>query len=174
MKYLIRLALVVFIFSSCTTQRYHLLNKGEDKHFLVNYIRELNDNAEINTYNPLIILDGNLYRSNIELKETPLQISKEDIREIRVMDFVEAIQTYGKQAQGGTIKIVTHKAYNEAKKKPKTVFIFVDGKKVTQKELKAIDTARIKSINRIWNKEEIKKYTDEKCDLIIMITLNKE
>ena len=171
MKHFTRFIVLVLILTSCATGRYQLADIGYNKDYLVEYIRELGDSGELPGYTPLILLNDKLYRPNIELKEAPLNLRRIDIEELQVMDQVEAIQTYGKEGQKGVL-IINTKEY--LANKPKVVIILLDGKKISQNELKNIDTAQIASINRVTKKEDIKKYTNEKCDSLILITLKKE
>jgi hypothetical protein len=174
MSYLIRIAIFLIILSACSTNRYQLLNSGVEKDHLINYIKNLSDSGKIPTITPLIILDGKFYRHNVELKKSTLKLTKEEIKQIKVMNQVDAIQTYGKVAQNGVVLITT---YTKNKKKdiskPKLVLILLNGEKITQDQLKTVDTSNISSIKRLTSQTEIKKHTSEKCDALILITLKK-
>ena len=53
------------------------------------------------------------------------------------------------------------------------VLYILDGKKISDKSLKKINSKRIKSVSIIKNKKEVAKYTKKKIDGVIIITTKK-
>ena len=64
----------------------------------------------------------------------------------------------------------------ELKIQTRTGFVaesFLDGKKITKKELSKIETHKIKSVNVIKKPSEIAKYTSDSFEGVIIIDLKK-
>jgi hypothetical protein len=53
------------------------------------------------------------------------------------------------------------------------VLYILDGKKISDKSLKKINSKRIKSVSIIKSKKEVAKYTKKKIDGVIIITTKK-
>lgn len=92
--------------SGCTENRYLLADKGKDKRFLIDVIKEVSAKGEISK-KPMIVVDFVPYRYDVELKNKRLQLTKNDIREISTLKRDIGIETYGEAANGGVLIIKT-------------------------------------------------------------------
>ncbi len=106
MKRIFYLSLFVVLFSACATNRYLLLDKDQDKNFLVEYIDNLAKQKKI-TEHPVIVLDGKPYRFDVELKKNKLSISKNDIEKIEWLKDEAAQRIFGEPAKNGVLLITT-------------------------------------------------------------------
>lgn len=108
MRYL-KLLLLLLLFSSFTPERYYLLDKGEGKLALVNYIKELHEKGKIGE-TPLIVVDGKPYRYEVELKESPLQLTFDDIENIDFLKAKKGIAIFGDEGKNGVLLITRKRA----------------------------------------------------------------
>ena len=176
MKLFLRTFVFVFILSSCTSNRYVLLDNNEDKDFLKELIKEYKQTLGI-LNKPIIVLDGIPYRYSHELKEKPLPITKSDIKEINVLKNKVGRRIYGEFAKDGVI-LITTKTKEETKVKPtnsesdfydKKILFIVDGKTVERKVALSLDPNDIETLTVIKKKESILEYTSEEYDGVIII-----
>jgi hypothetical protein len=61
----------------------------------------------------------------------------------------------------------------EKKQEKKTILYIVDGKPMSAKEADKIDTEKIDKMEFIKEPEEIRKYTDEEVDMVVLVTMKK-
>lgn len=113
MKKILYLLLFAVIFSACTTNRYILLDKDQNKNFLIERIYNL-AKEKIITKHPIIVLDGKAYRYGVELKKNKLPISKNDILKIDALKNEAAQRVFGESAKNGVLLITTR----SSQKKP--------------------------------------------------------
>ena len=83
-----------------------LNDKGEDKNFLVNMIEDLSDKGQLSAH-PILVIDGEPLRYDVELKKDKLQLTKEDIKEVQVLKKEVGIRIYGEPGEAGVLVITT-------------------------------------------------------------------
>ena len=125
---------------------------------------------------PLYLIDG---------KETDAAAMKNfDQKLITTVDVVKgqkAIDTYGDKAKNGVVKISTTKSGNGGTvekiiirtTKPGNPLIFVDGKPITQEEMKLLKPNDIESMNVLKGESAIKKYGNKGSEGVIEIVMKK-
>lgn len=165
---------------SCSSSRYLLTDNNQDKKFLVDYIRDLENQGKI-TNKPLIVIDGlALGYENLKVNKIPL--SKADIFKIDCLskDIQVATNVYGDRGKSGVLLITTKKSQERFQEKSiKTlneskVLFLVGDQQITQEELQNIDADDIESIEVIKEKDSVKKYTSEEYDGVVIITMKKD
>ena len=136
MKTIFKLLLIGLIISSCSTNRYLLLDKGKDKYFLANKIKEMAKNGDISK-RPIIVIDGEPYRYDYELKNAKLKISKDDIKQIDRVKLDVGIKIYGEAGKNGVLLITTKsdtttvsKSFDKSK-----VLILLEDKEISKEEM---------------------------------------
>jgi hypothetical protein len=82
------------------------LDKDQNKNFLIEYIDNLAKEKKI-TKHPIIILDGEQYRYDGELKKNKLPILKNDIIKIDLLKNEAAQKVFGESAKNGVLLITT-------------------------------------------------------------------
>lgn len=175
MKKIILFLLLPILISSCSSNRYLLADKGNDKNYLAEIIKEKSKAREIST-KPLIVVDGVPCRYDLELKNKKLELLKEEISTINGLKHDAGIAIYGHYADGGVL-IITTKSY--AIKHPesldkKNILFLLGDKAISNSEVEKISPDDIESIDVIKGKEKIKGYTQENYDGVIIIHLKKK
>lgn len=61
----------------------------------------------------------------------------------------------------------------EKKQEKQTILYIVDGEPMSAKEADKLDTEQIEKMQFIKEPEEIRKYTDEEVDMVVLITMKK-
>jgi hypothetical protein len=174
MKTISILLFSIFLLSSCSFNRYLLTDKGKDSKFLINTIKKSSNTGEIDR-KPIIVVDGTPYRYDYELKSKGLQISKNEIEKIEILKKDVGIKIYGDNAKDGVILLTTksgsnndNKSYDNSK-----VLILLENKKISQTEMEAINPNDVESIDVIKDKKNVKEYTSEDYDGVIIIHMKK-
>jgi hypothetical protein len=109
MNNFLKIAPLLLLLMACSpSDRYRLQDKGYDNTFLSEFIFLLSEERKISD-TPLVVLDGKLYRYDIELKESPLPVFKNDIVSIAFADAGKAEKLYGKDGSKGAVIIITRK-----------------------------------------------------------------
>jgi hypothetical protein len=174
MKKITVISLMMFLLTGCSYNRYLLTDKGRDKKFLIQTIKNSSNTGEIQK-KPIIVLDGKPYRYNYELKSQKLQISKNDIQKIEVLKKKVGIEIYGDYARDGVIVLTTKT--NSIKDSNTTgnskVLILLEDKKISRNEMESINPDDIDSIEVLKNTDKIKEYTAEDYDGVIIIHMKK-
>jgi hypothetical protein len=113
-----------------------LLDKGKDKYFLANKIKEMAKNGDISK-RPIIVIDGEPYRYDYELKNAKLKISKDDIKQIDRVKLDVGIKIYGEAGKNGVLLITTKsdtttvsKSFDKSK-----VLILLEDKEISKEEM---------------------------------------
>jgi len=182
MKNFFILILSLFFLGSCSSGRYLLVGNKEDESFLVNKMKE-ERSKDLISKKPIIVLDGVPYRYDYELKDSTLNISKSEIKQIEILEREVGIKIYGDFANDGVVVITTNRLQNQPENKverkakksleeSKVLYLLGD-KIITKKDLDTLDPDDIESIEVIKNKEMIKKYTSGDYDGVIIISLKK-
>lgn len=175
MKKITLLLILAFLINSCSSNRYLLTDKGNEKNYLSKTIKEKSKSGEIST-KPLIVVDGVPYRHNMELKNKKLDLSKDEISTINVLKHDAGIAIYGHYADGGVL-IITTKSYAAAHSESidkKNILFLLGDKSISNSEVEKISPDDIESIDVIKDKEKIKKFTQENYDGVIIIHLKKK
>lgn len=107
MKKSILLIITLLSFSTYSQNRYELLDKGEGKLFLSDFISKMAASGNITT-EPIIVLDGKPYRFQ-DLENQKLPLSKMAIEKIEILKKPVGIAIYGHYADGGVLVITTTK-----------------------------------------------------------------
>jgi hypothetical protein len=109
------------------------------------------------------------------LKSKGLQISKNEIEKIEILKKDVGIKIYGDNAKDGVILLTTksgsnndNKSYDNSK-----VLILLENKKISQTEMEAINPNDVESIDVIKDKKNVKEYTSEDYDGVIIIHMKK-
>ena len=125
MKKIFVIILSLTLLGSCSSKRYLLTGTNEDKSFLANMLKEEKNKGQISK-KPLIVVDGVPYRYGYELKDSPLDFSKSEIKQIEILKREVGIRIYGDFAKGGVVLITTQKHQNQTesigKKKGRNTF----------------------------------------------------
>ena len=161
--------------SGCSSNRYLLTDKGNDKRFLIETINEYSKKGKISK-KPIIVVDGVPNRFDHELKEKRIDLSKNDIKKIESLKKDVGIRIYGDYAKGGVL-ILTTKSYEKKETnyvdKNKVLFL-VEDIPVSESEVKKIDPKDIESIDVIKDKEKVKQYTSENYVGVVIIHMKKK
>jgi hypothetical protein len=107
MKTIIKLSILVLLISGCSSNRYLLTDKGKDKRFLIETIKEYSKKGKISK-KPIIVVNGVPNRFDYELKNKKLQLSKADIKKIESLKNDVGIRIYGDYAKGGVLVVTTN------------------------------------------------------------------
>jgi hypothetical protein len=176
----ILLILIFGVLISCSSSRYLLTDNNQDKKYLVDYIKDLENQGKI-TNKPLIVIDGLAFGyDNLKVNKIPL--GKTDIFKIDCLskDTEVATSIYGDRGKSGVLLITTKKSQvGFQEKSPKSmddskVLFLIGDQKISQEELQKIDANDIEAIEVIKAKESVKKYTSEEYDGVVIITMKKD
>jgi hypothetical protein len=174
MKTTFKLFILVFLFTSCSLNRYFLTDKGNDKRFLVNTIKKSSSSGEIQK-KPIIVVDGTPYRYDYELKSKGLPFSKNDIKQIDILKKDVGIKVYGDYAKDGVILVTTKSESNKESSSfdNSNVLILLENKEITRSKMEGINPNDIESIEVFKDKDMVKKYTSQDYDGVIVIHLKE-
>lgn len=141
-----------------------------------------NNNTRV-FYDPIYILDGKKIS-----KDKFKNLDADKIKSITVLKGEEAIKSYGKDGENGAliiqtkgnaatstdpIKTITITKKDTSEDIMKNTFCIVDGKKISETELKNIDPNNIQSITVLKDEKSKEKYGATDKDCVIWITLKK-
>ncbi|MPQ45566.1 hypothetical protein GCQ56_00980 [Marinifilum sp. N1E240] len=170
MKIIPTLIILLLILSSCSSNRYLLDGDKTNSNYLSEFITELSELGEISKH-PMLVIDGEPKRWDVELKSEKLSLKGDQIASVDKMDQEKAEQIYGEPAKDGVILVKTkQKVYDDKLPFDKhKVLYFLDNKVISLQELKDIDPNTIGSITVIKGKEDMKPYTTENYDGVVII-----
>jgi hypothetical protein len=121
---------------------------------------------------PLVILDGKEITDEEMNKVDPAMIQS-----VNVLKDKSAIDKYGLKGKNGVIEITMKKAPQlsgeisyDTNKHPA---YFLDGKQITQADIKLLDMKTVESVNVLKNEVAIAKYGDKGKNGVVEITLKK-
>lgn len=97
------LAFAIFCLA-CTPERYRIQGNDGGQVFLIEYIG-LKVESQVLGFKPMVIVDGKVYRHNVELKEESFQFLRSDIASITAISKTKAQDEYGKDAKDGIVLI---------------------------------------------------------------------
>ena len=173
MKQTILIVCLLLLVASCNTSRYLLTDKGNDRYFLQKCI---DDSAKtgIISKTPMLVIDGHPFRYDIELKKQKLNLSRNNITLIYILKIKNAVNIYGELGRKGVVLISTTalkqvRGYNSNG----NVLVLLEGNKISFEDMKKIDPMDIESVDIVKTKSEIKKYTGDAYDGVIVIKLKK-
>ena len=89
---------------ACTPERYRIQGDDGGQVFLIEYIG-LKVEHQVLGFKPMVIVDGKVYRHNVELKEESFQFLRSDIASITAIPKAKAIEKYGGDAKDGIVLI---------------------------------------------------------------------
>jgi hypothetical protein len=169
------LILVMFFLTSCFSTKKATTDKTNDTDYIAQYISEIESQDKISN-SPLIVIDG-FAIDYADYKEESHHLSKSNIKQIDFLskDSKTAINIYGERARGGVLLITTKNIQEKSAKTiddSKVLFLLGD-KQITQEELEKLDPNDIESIDVIKNTDDIKKYTKEDYDGVVIINMKK-
>lgn len=175
MKTIFRLLILAILISGCTGNRYLLSDKGKDKRFLIDAIKEASKTGEM-SQKPMIVIDGIPYRYDKELKNKRLQLTKNDIKQIDKVKKDVGIKIYGDAAKEGLLLITTKSNFNKDSKSidKSKVLILLEDREISKNEMDNINPNDIESIDVIKDKEKVKQYTTENYDGVVIIHMKKK
>lgn len=163
------------LLAACTHAPYQLADKGKDKNYLIRYISGLEKEGKM-TGRPLLVIDGYVHTYE-ELKESPIPLRREDISQVDHLGIGSkaAINIYGEMGREGVLLLRTRRSENASGQSGEEshVLILVGNRPVSQEELEQIDPDDIEEIEVIKNHREIRKYTDENYDGVVIIRMKK-
>lgn len=162
----------MLIFGSCATNRYLLTDKGADRKFLVNIIKESSKYGEIQK-KPIVVVNGTPYRYNHELKSTGLQVSKKEIKNIEVLKKEVGLGIYGESAKDGVLLLTTRSNADKGSMASDTtrMLILLGDQVISESDMEKIDPAAIETIEVIKDRHKMGQYTREDYDAVIIIRL---
>ncbi|MFB6319845.1 hypothetical protein [Saccharicrinis sp. FJH54] len=183
MKSVFLIAIVIVLTTSCISNRYMLNDNGHKSTALISAIKEAKTNGQ-KIHKPLIVLDGIPYRYDVELKQSRLPVRPDDIARMSVLKENMGASIYGETGKGGVILITTKQAAVITKRKEVRInctqpvkqdklLYLRDGKIISQAEMNVIDASNIESVDVIKDPDEIKKYTTEDYDGVIVIRMKQ-
>jgi len=108
MKKVILVFIVLLSFSTYSQNRYELLDKGNEKIFLSDFISKMTESGSI-TNQPIVVLDGKPYRFQ-DLENQKLPLSKLAIEKIELLKKPVGISIYGSYGEAGVLIITTTKS----------------------------------------------------------------
>lgn len=163
------------LLAACSHAPYQLADNGKDKNYLIRYIANLEKKGEM-TDRPLLIIDGFVHTYE-ELKEGPIPLRREDISQVDHLGIGSeaAINIYGEMGREGVLLVRTRRSENASDQSADEshVLILVGNRPVSPQELDQIDPDDIEEIEVIKNQREIKKYTEEDYDGVVIIRMKK-
>ncbi|MBN2814343.1 MAG: hypothetical protein JXQ80_09715 [Bacteroidales bacterium] len=171
-KTTIKLFLAILIFGSCTANRYLLTDKGADRKFLINIIKESSKYGEIQK-KPVIVVNGTPYRYDNELKNNGLQVSKKEIKNVEVLKKEVGIGIYGESAKDGVLLLTTRSTNikDSAVSDTTRLLILLGDQEITESEMEKINPLDVESIEVIKDRHKMDQYTREDYDGVIIIRL---
>ena len=107
MKQIIVAIIILLSFSIYSQNRYELLDKGNGKLFLSDFISKMAESGSI-TNQPIVVLDGKPYRYQ-DLENQKLLLSKKAIEKIELLKKPVGISIYGSYGEAGVLVITTSK-----------------------------------------------------------------
>jgi hypothetical protein len=173
MKHTILIVCLLLIVASCSTSRYLLTDKGNDRYFLQQCI---NDSAKSGfiSKTPLLVIDGHPFRYDIELKKQKLNLSRNNITQVYIMKMKPVVNIYGLSGRKGVVVITTTASKQVTGDNSKgNVLVLLEGNKISFEDMKKIDPMDINFIDIVRTKSEIKKYTGDAYGGVIVIKLKK-
>lgn len=161
----ILLILIFGFIASCSSGRYLLTDNNRDKKYLIDYIKDLENQGKI-TDKPLIVIDGLAFGYE-NLKANKLPLSKDDIFKIDCLskDNEGATNIYGEGGRNGVLLILTKKSqevFQEKSSKPLT-----DKESFQENSSKSIsdqESFQEKSSESITDKERIQEKSSKSLE----------
>jgi hypothetical protein len=164
---------LILMITSCSTKRYLLTDKGNDRYFLQQRIDESAKKGLISKA-PMIVIDGHPYRYDVELKRQKLNLSHNNIKQIDVLKRQTAVNIYGEMGKRGVLLITTYEPNRDRELNPQNnVLVLLEGNKISLEDMNKIDPMDIDSVDIVKTKSEILKYTHDAYDGVIVIKLKK-
>lgn len=152
-----------------------MTNTANDADYLVQYISEISSQDKISN-SPLLVIDG-FPINYFDYKEKAYFLTKSDIKEIDYLskDSKTAKNLYGERARGGVLLIMTNKTQEKSAKSmdDSNVLLLLGNKQISKEELENLDPEVIEKIEVIKNVDDIKKYTSEDYDGVVIVTMKK-
>jgi len=174
MKHIILIVCLLLLVASCSTSRYLLTDKGNDRYFLQNYIDDSAKTGIISKI-PLLVIDGHPYRYDVELKKQKLNLSRNNIANIDILKMKPSVSIYGESGRKGVVLIFTTASKQVGGDNSNgNVLVLLEGNKISVEDMKKIDPMDIESIDIMKTKSEIQKYTSDAYDGVIVIKLKKK
>ena len=174
MKHIILIVCLLLLVASCSTSRYLLTDKGNDRYFLQQCI---NDSAKSGfiSKTPLLVIDGHPFRYDIELKKQKLNLSRNNITQVYIMKMKPVVNIYGLSGRKGVVVITTTASKQVTGDISKgNVLVLLKGNKISLEEMNKIDPIDVESIDVVKSKSEIIKYKSEAYDGVIVIKMMKK
>ncbi|GAA4230332.1 hypothetical protein GCM10022291_00190 [Postechiella marina] len=128
-------------------------------------------NAQMQTgKKPIYVVDGKI------ITNEGFTLHKYDIKSVNVLKGKNAIDKYGNKAKDGAIEITNKNKTSVSIKtvKQKIPLYILDGKEITEKEMKAISSENIEKINVLKGERAIKKYGVKGENGVVEITLKQK
>jgi len=166
--------LIICATIGCSNNRYLLADKTNGNTYLCKFIdKSVKDGKTTNK--PLLVIDGLAYKYD-DLSKKKIQIAKADIIDMVCLpiDSKEA-GIYGNIGKNGVVLIITNKIRGKSETGSENKILFlIDGKQIEQSEYDMLIPENIESMEVLKEKKDIKKYTKESYDGVVIITLKKK
>ncbi|HTH55974.1 MAG TPA: hypothetical protein VL728_07995 [Cyclobacteriaceae bacterium] len=169
MKIVSPFVVLLVLLSCCTPNHYVLSDKNKDKYYLAHYIKAAAKKGEISKH-PLVFVNAIPFTYDM-LKDKKLHVSKNSIKEIRKLSDEELTARYGSLPKNGALQIITQLSFTLARNGHS--LILLDDKKISMEELDKLDTNEIQSISVFKGIEQVKKFTSENYDSVIVLRVKK-
>jgi len=169
------LLLTAFVLTACSANKYSLTENTVPDTYLPDYVAGLVKEGKI-TDQPLIVIDELhiLYDGN---QKATLTLREDDVYSIESIekDNAKAIEDYGEKAKGGVVLITTKEGKKLAEKPAsEQKILFLEGKKkLSTKEVHAINPNDIETLTVIKSREDVRKYTKKAYDGVVIIKMKE-
>ncbi len=114
MQKLVSLLLILFLTFSCkiasltdVEKRYLISDHGNDKFYLIDFVKENQESGKLGEI-PMVIVDGKPFTYHYKDPHEKIEISKNDIKRIEIMESEESIPLFGSGGQYGVVYVYTH------------------------------------------------------------------
>ncbi|CAL2103485.1 conserved protein of unknown function [Tenacibaculum sp. 190130A14a] len=114
MRKLTLILITLTIIASCKVveitdieKRYLISGKGNNKFYLIDFIKENQDNEKLGEI-PSVILNGEVITYHYKEEHEKILITKKEIKRIEIMESKKSIPLYGSAGKYGVIMIYTY------------------------------------------------------------------
>ena len=88
-------------------KRYLLTDSGNKKFFLIDFIKENQENGKLGEI-PMVIVNGEPFTYHYKETDKKIEISKNDIKRIEIMESEKSIPLFGSAGKYGIVKLSTY------------------------------------------------------------------
>lgn len=88
-------------------KRYLLTDKKNEKFYLINFIKESQESGKLGEI-PMVIIDGKPFIYHYKEINKKIEVSKNDIKRIEIMESEKSIPLFGSAGKYGVVQIYTY------------------------------------------------------------------